>query len=58
MVKLPRNKWPTLQELHTFLFGVGFEGAHDALVDVRACAKCYWEIQRRKNADPRVAAAA
>jgi len=53
----PRGfKWPTLQELHTFLFGVGFEGAHDALADVKACAKCYWEIQRRKNADPRAAA--
>ncbi len=50
-------KWPTLQELHTFLFGNGFEGAHDALVDVQACARCYWEIQRRKNADPRVAGA-
>lgn len=55
MCKLPGNKWPKLQELHTFLFGVGFEGAHDALHDVRACAKCYWEIQRRKNADPTMA---
>jgi DNA polymerase III epsilon subunit-like protein len=54
----PRGfKWPTLQELYTFLFGKGFEGAHDALVDVEACARCYWEIQRRKNADPRGVAA-
>lgn len=56
MCKLPCGprgfKDPTLQELHTFLFGVGFEGAHDALVDVKTCARCYWEIQRRKNADP------
>ncbi len=58
MCKLPGGrpyKWPTLQELHTFLFGKGFDGAHDALVDVTATAKCYWEIQRRKNADPRQA---
>ena len=32
-------KWPKLQELHTVLFGVPFEEAHDALVDVRATAK-------------------
>lgn len=58
MCKLPGTrgfKYPKLQELHQFLFGVGFEGAHDALNDITATAKCYWEIQRRKNADPRTA---
>ena len=39
-------KWPNLQELHTKLFGEGFEGAHDALVDVRACWRCYVELKR------------
>lgn len=43
----PRGKkWPKLQELHTKLFGVGFEGAHDALVDVQALAKCYFELKK------------
>lgn len=58
MCNLPGRKWPKLQELHQFLFGKGFEGAHDALVDITATAKCYWEIQRRKNADPRAKVAA
>jgi len=41
-------KWPTLSELHTKLFGEDFEGAHRALVDVRACARCYFELKRLK----------
>src|SRR5690606_36955655 len=32
-------KWPTLQELHRVCFGVGFEGAHNALYDVQATAR-------------------
>jgi DNA polymerase-3 subunit epsilon len=40
-------KWPTLNELHMKLFGVGFEGAHDAMMDVLACAKCFFELKRR-----------
>lgn len=34
-------KWPTLQEAHQILLGTGFEGAHDAMADVRACARIY-----------------
>lgn len=41
-------KWPTLQELHMKLFNESFEGAHRALVDVRACARCYFELKRLK----------
>ncbi len=41
-------KWPTLQEFHMKLFSEPFEGAHRALVDVRACARCYFELKRRK----------
>ena len=41
-------KWPTLQELHTKLFNAPFEGVHRALVDVRACARCYFELRRLK----------
>ena len=47
--KLPSRrgyKWPTLSELHHKLFGETFEGAHDALVDVRACARCFFELKR------------
>jgi len=40
-------KWPTLQELHQKLFGERFDEAHDALSDVRATAKCFWELKRR-----------
>jgi DNA polymerase-3 subunit epsilon len=47
--KLPGNygyKWPNLTELHNKLFNTGFEGAHDALTDVRACARCFYELKR------------
>lgn len=40
-------KWPTLTELHQFLFNEGFEGAHDALSDVVACAKSFFELKKR-----------
>jgi DNA polymerase-3 subunit alpha len=43
--KLPGNKWPKLNELHQALFGTEFEGAHNALYDTRACAKCLLEMQ-------------
>ena len=41
-------KWPTLNELYLKLFHESFSGAHRALVDVRACAKCYFELRRLK----------
>ena len=40
------NKWPKLQELHSKLFQKGFDGAHNALADVRACSRCYFELRR------------
>lgn len=39
-------KWPKLQELHTKLFGVEFEAAHDASADIAATKKCFFELQR------------
>lgn len=42
-------KWPSLDELHYFLFNEpipGREVFHDALVDVRATARCYFEMQK------------
>jgi DNA polymerase III epsilon subunit-like protein len=49
--KIPRDygyKWPKLSELHVKLFGVDFEGAHDALADIEATAKCFWEMRKLK----------
>lgn len=40
-------KWPKLSELHIKLFDEDFEGAHDAMIDVKACAKCYFELEDR-----------
>ncbi len=49
--KLPGNyggyKWPKLSELHFKLFGEEFDEAHNAAVDIEACAKCFWELRRR-----------
>lgn len=39
-------KWPKLIELYTFLFGVGFEGAHDAMADITATKDCFFEMLR------------
>ncbi len=39
-------KWPKLSELHIKLFGVDFEEAHDASVDMQATAKCFFELRR------------
>ena len=39
-------KWPELKELYRFLFGHDFTGAHNALADIQATAKCYWELIR------------
>lgn len=40
-------KWPKLTELHHTIFQEGFDGAHDALADVRATARCYWALRRQ-----------
>lgn len=40
-------KWPKLQEVYTFLFGKPFEGAHDAMADIRACMQVYFELKNR-----------
>lgn len=48
LCKLPGKygtyKWPKLIEAYTHLFGEGFDGAHDALVDVRACRRVHAEL--------------
>lgn len=40
-----RLKWPTLEQLHRRLFGTGVDGAHGALADVRACARCFFRLR-------------
>lgn len=37
-------KWPSLQELHTKLFGHAFSGAHDAMSDIIITQKCYFKL--------------
>ena len=37
-------KWPTLSELHVYVFGSEYEGAHDAGRDLEACARCFFKL--------------
>lgn len=50
--KLPgfygKYKWPKLSELHIKLFDKDFEGAHDALADIQATERCFWELRTKK----------
>lgn len=43
--KFGKYKWPKLTELYKFLFDEEFEGAHDALADVRATRRCYYRLK-------------
>ena len=40
-------KWPSLNELHKYLFGKSFENQHNALADIQATAKCFWAMKER-----------
>lgn len=42
-----RFKFPKLAELHHKLFGKGFSGAHNAMVDVEALTRCYWGLKEQ-----------
>lgn len=39
-------KWPKLEELYDILFGETFN-AHDALDDIKATARCFWELRKK-----------
>ena len=56
LCKLPGKyddyKWPKLQEAHIHAFGSEFDDAHDALADVRACAKLYFWLRNLKKITP------
>ncbi len=45
-------KWPKLVELHRHLFGTEFSAGHHAGADVKACAECFFELQRTSVAGP------
>jgi len=38
------KKFPKLIELHQKLFNSDFEGAHDAMADIQATRRCYYEL--------------
>ena len=51
--EIPRGNYygykpPKLQELYQKLFGCNFDNAHDAMADVKATAKCFFELKRRE----------
>lgn len=52
LCKLPgrygKFKWPKLMEAHEILLGEGFDGAHDALADVRACQRLHAYLLARQ----------
>lgn len=37
-------KWPKLQELYKKLFGITFDKAHNAMADIEATKKCFFEL--------------
>jgi DNA polymerase-3 subunit epsilon len=39
-------KWPKLSELYRILFRKDFAEAHNAAVDIRATAQCFWELKK------------
>lgn len=48
--QIPGNygyKWPKLDELYKILFGNSFAEAHDAAADIKATARCFWELEKR-----------
>ena len=51
MVRAGRHtpKRASLTECHEHFFGEGFEGAHDAMADVRACARVFFELKRLES---------
>lgn len=42
--KAGRPKWPKLMELHEKLFDCPFDGQHDAMADILATKKCFFEL--------------
>ncbi len=49
-------KWPKLEECMRHFFNESLEGAHDALVDVEACARVYYALKGLETPDGRAVA--
>lgn len=45
-------KWPKLEELYRFCFGFDFQGAHNALSDVKATASCFFHLLEKGLIQP------
>lgn len=45
---LPNKKYPKLEELYYILFKTVFKDAHSADIDVAACARCFFELKKKK----------
>lgn len=51
ILKLPKKrgsgyKSPQLQEAYAYYYGENFEGAHDAMADVKACRDVYFKLKK------------
>jgi len=42
-----KYKFPSLTELYNNLFSEGFDGAHDAIADVSATARCFFKLKEQ-----------
>lgn len=53
--RLPKKgggfKWPTLQEAYFHFFNENFDGAHNAMADVRACRDVFFAVLDHKRAE-------
>lgn len=49
LCNLPRMKWPTLKELHFFLFKEDPHNLHNAMIDVLVCFRSYMKIMYNED---------
>jgi hypothetical protein len=49
MCKLPKMKWPNLNELHCKLFNETVPYLHNSIIDVIVCLRCYYWIVFKKD---------